>query len=329
MKKVVIATNNKNKIKEISAILRLDGVEFLSLDDLNIDFDVEETGLTFKKNAEKKAVEYYKVCNLPVIAEDSGLEVKVLNGMPGVFSKRIYDGKTEVDGNEIILENLKDESNRKASYVATYCYYDGVNKIFAEGRTYGSIAYKQAGDNGFAYDKIFISDDLKKLMSMASDEEKNSVSHRRRGLDLLKTKIESMSLDEKNKGKKFKHSHLYKVDNYLDRGSISCYRYIDKSKGDVLSKTAPYTCFINVSTGEVLSEDFLGVEFLEEIPFTHIEDYGFSTGLYNSLKRAGINYVEEIVYLWDKEKLLKIKGFGNSRLKELKEKGITLLNNKQ
>lgn len=324
MKKIVIATNNKNKIKEISAILKLDDVEFLSLKDLNIDFDVEETGLTFKKNAEKKAIEYYKLCKLPVIAEDSGLEIKSLNGMPGVFSKRIYDGKTEYDGNEIILENLKGENDRTASYVASYCYYDGVKKLFAEGRTFGRIALKQEGENGFAYDKIFISDDFKKLMSMISDEEKNNISHRRRGLDLLKDKINSLNKDIDASCSGFKHKHFYKMDNYLDGTSMSYYRYIDKEEGDFISESVPHTCFVNLITGEILAKDFLGVDRLEEIPFTHIEDYNFSIGLLNSLKRAGINYIEEITYMWDKKRLCSIKGFGKSRLKELEEHGIEI-----
>lgn len=327
MKKIVIATNNKNKIKEISQILKLDDTELLSLSDLNIDFDVDETGLTFKKNAEKKAVEYYELCKLPVIAEDSGLEIKALNGLPGVFSKRIYEGKSEFEGNEIILDNLKDIKDRSASYVASYCYYDGDKKIFAEGRTYGKIAFEQEGENGFAYDRIFLSDNLNKLLSKATDEEKNSISHRKKGLEKLKNLLEGRDIDtDYVKKGAFKHKHFYKSDSFLHGNSHSIYQFIDKKANDFKSNNVPYTCFIDIDTDEILAEDFLGSDFLIKIPLTPIEDCEFSTGLYNSLKRGGINFKEEIEFLWDKERLSRIKGFGSARFKELNEKNIKIKN---
>lgn len=325
MKKIVIATNNKNKLKEISQILKLDNTELLSLEDLNIDYDVEETGLTFKKNAEKKAIEYYNLCKLPVIAEDSGLEIKALNGLPGVFSKRIYEGKSEFEGNEIILDNLKDIEDRRASYVASYCYYDGSKKIFTEGRTYGKIALKQEEGNGFAYDRIFLSDDLNKLLSKATDKEKNSISHRRRGLEKLKDLLGGNSVNTSHIKKGcFKHLYFYKEASLLDERSYNVYQFIDKKANDFKSKDVPYTCFKNVDTNEILSDDFLGAEFLEELPLTNIEDCNLSTKLYNSLKRAGINSKEEIEFLWNKERLSKIKRFGPTNFKELDEKNIKI-----
>lgn len=189
MKKLLIATHNKNKIKEIKNILNLEDVELLTLSDINIDFDVEETGETFEENARKKAVEYFELSKLPVLAEDSGLSINSLGGYPGVYSKRIYEGKSEEYGNKLILEKLKGIEDRTASYVAHYCYYDGVNEIHTTGITTGSIQFAIEGENGFSYDKIFKSDDLNKLFSMATDEEKNSVSHRYRGLKQLKDKL--------------------------------------------------------------------------------------------------------------------------------------------
>ena len=196
MKKIVIATNNKNKVKEIKSILEKKNlnVELLTLSDLNITFDVEETGLTYAKNAEKKAVEYFELCKLPVIAEDSGLSIDALNGLPGIFSKRIYEGKSENEGNEIILENMKGIQNRSASYVATYCYYDGANKIFANGYINGEIDEVQTEGNGFAYDKIFISKDFNKPMSLLTNDEKNGYSHRFFGLSKLIDKLEAKEL---------------------------------------------------------------------------------------------------------------------------------------
>lgn len=187
MNKIVIATNNKNKIKEIKEILLNKGIqaELLTLDEVNIDFDVEETGLTYKKNAEKKALEYYELCKLPVIAEDSGLSITALNGLPGIFSKRVYEHKSEEEGNNIILDNMSDFTNREAKYVATYCYFDGVNKVFANGYVEGKIDTKQTKGNGFAYDNIFICDKYDKPMSLLSDREKNECSHRHYGLENL------------------------------------------------------------------------------------------------------------------------------------------------
>lgn len=112
-----------------------------------------------------------------------------LNDMPGVFSKRFFEGKSEDEGNLMIIDNLKDIDNREAYYIAVYCYYDGINTIFAEGRTYGIIDDHISGDNGFSYDRIFISKDTGKKMSFMSDEEKSKISHRRRGLESLKNKI--------------------------------------------------------------------------------------------------------------------------------------------
>lgn len=185
--RIVIATNNQNKLKEISKILS--DVKLLTLKDVDIDFDVDETGLTFIKNAEKKAREYYELCEIPVIAEDSGLCLVGLNDMPGVFSKRFFEGKSEEEGNQMIIDNLKDINNREAYYIAVYCYYDGVNTVFAEGRTYGIIDDHISGDNGFAYDRIFISKDTGKKMSLMSDNEKAKISHRKRGLEKLRKKI--------------------------------------------------------------------------------------------------------------------------------------------
>lgn len=188
---IVIATNNENKIKEIFQILRESKLDYniKTLKDMNIDYDVEETGLTFEFNAIKKAKEYYQLCNTPVIAEDSGIIIESLDNMPGVFTKRIFEHKTEEEANEIILENLEGHNNRNASYIAVYCYYDGVNTIVAKGETKGYIDSVSSGDNGFAYDRIFYSTELNKKFSEMTDEEKNSISHRKKGLKELFKKI--------------------------------------------------------------------------------------------------------------------------------------------
>lgn len=196
MKRIVIATNNKNKIKEIEKVINQMNikVQLLTLKDLNIDYDVEETGLTFAQNSKKKALEYFNLCNLPVITEDSGLCINVFNGLPGVFSKRMYENpnisseEEDLKRNEIILENLSGyfyKEDRQAKYIAFLTYFDGNNMVTAIGSTEGYITKEISGDNGFSYDKIFYSNELKKKLSYATEIEKNSVSHRGKALKKL------------------------------------------------------------------------------------------------------------------------------------------------
>lgn len=203
MKKIIIATNNFNKVKEIGAILNSNGKGDIygTLKSEKIDFDVDETGLTFAQNAIKKAKEYYELCKKPVIAEDSGLCIDAFNGLPGIFSKRIYDGKSELEGNQIILDNLENSKNRNAHYKAVYAYYDGFNLIVTEGTMEGYITQDIAGENGFAYDKIFYSTELEKRVAEASDEEKKLCSHRRRGLEKLNEYL--LEIPEPFKSKKY------------------------------------------------------------------------------------------------------------------------------
>lgn len=194
MRKVVVATNNGNKVKEFKEIFKPLNIEIVSLRDLNIDIDVEETGATFQENAILKAKGIYEVAKVPVISEDSGLCIDVLDGRPGVYSKRYYDGKTEYEGNLMILEELKGipKENRTARYVAALCYYDGHNLITTEGLCEGIIADRTIGTNGFAYDPIFIATCYGKTFGELSEVEKNCISHRKRGIDVLLEKIKNL-----------------------------------------------------------------------------------------------------------------------------------------
>lgn len=189
MKQIVVATNNKNKLKEIKDILSIDGVEFLTLEDVGIDLDVEENMLTLKLNAEKKAKEYYEVCKLPVISEDMGLFVDALDNMPGVHSKRWLDG-TDEDRNEGILSNLVgiEAHLRTARYMSCFSFFDGTNLITCKGTCEGFIDTVISGDNGFAYDKIFIHESGKKISDMTVLQ-KNDISHRMDGLVNLKNEL--------------------------------------------------------------------------------------------------------------------------------------------
>ncbi|HCL4480130.1 TPA: RdgB/HAM1 family non-canonical purine NTP pyrophosphatase [Clostridium botulinum] len=181
----VIATNNKNKVKELEKIINIPGVELKTLKSVGVNFDIDETGATLEENSKLKAKEYFKLCSLPVIAEDSGLMIESLDGYPGVYSKRVYEGKTDRQSNEMILDKMRNIKNRTAKYIAVYTYFDGINTIVAEGIIEGSITKEIIGTNGFAYDPIFLSKTYDKTFGELTDEEKNSISHRRDGINKL------------------------------------------------------------------------------------------------------------------------------------------------
>ena len=184
---IVLATNNQNKVREISEKLHEFDINVISQSEAGCDIDVEETGTTFEENAILKAEAIYKVLGKPVIADDSGLEIDALNGEPGVYSKR-YAGPNATDDNRIdkILDLLKDveESKRTARFKCTICYIDedGIKHIFV-GISEGKIADKRYGNNNFGYDPIFIYEG--KTFAEISREEKNKISHRGRAVNQL------------------------------------------------------------------------------------------------------------------------------------------------
>lgn len=199
MKKLVIASNNKGKIKEIKEILIGLPLGVVSLRDENIDIDVVEDGTTFAENAKKKAME---ICDyllergdsdFIVIADDSGIEVDYLNGEPGVYSAR-YAGEHGNDdkNNEKLLENLKNVpwENRGARFVCQLAVIDN-NKIYKSvaGYVEGHILEEVNGVDGFGYDPLFYCDELKKSFGEAKLSEKNLVSHRGRALMEFKSLI--------------------------------------------------------------------------------------------------------------------------------------------
>jgi XTP/dITP diphosphohydrolase len=193
MKKVIVASNNQGKIKEIKEILKDFPLEVISLKEANIKVDVVEDGKTFMENAYKKAYEIYKITGEMVLSDDSGLMVDVLNGAPGVFSAR-FSGEHGNDkkNNEKILELLKDkkDEDRKAKFVAAMVFIINENKVVqAQGECNGYIIDEERGDDGFGYDPLFYIPDLKKTFAEISRSEKNVISHRGRALSILKDKL--------------------------------------------------------------------------------------------------------------------------------------------
>ncbi len=185
--KLALATNNAHKLQEIRQILGDAFEELLSLKDLNIDIDIEETGDTLEVNSLLKAKTICDLTGLPTLADDTGLMVDALDGAPGVYSAR-YAGEEHNDKNNraYLLEKLEGINDRKAHFatVVTLCYPNG-DVISAIGRVDGEILFEEKGEEGFGYDSLFYSYELNKTFAQASADEKNSVSHRSRALNNL------------------------------------------------------------------------------------------------------------------------------------------------
>lgn len=190
MKKIVLVSNNKHKIKEFKEILG--DVEILTLNDIGYFDEIEETGKTFLENALIKAStvsKYLKSKNLDydVLADDSGLCCVGINLEPGVYSARYSGVHDDVKANrEKLIKNLQGR-DRTAYFNATIILYhiDGTYS-YKEGKTYGKIIDEELGDTSFGYDCIFLSDDLGITFGQASSEDKNKVSHRYRALEQIK-----------------------------------------------------------------------------------------------------------------------------------------------
>ncbi len=184
-KRLVVASNNAHKLKEIAEIFT--DFEVFSQKQMGFDEEVEETGSTFTENALIKARAAAKALNLPALADDSGICVDALDGAPGVYSARYcgYHG-SDKENRDLLLKNMQGISNRRAHFTSAvaFVYPDG-RELVAEGYTYGKILTEEVGDGGFGYDCIFQSDDLNKSFGLATPEEKNSVSHRYRSLQAL------------------------------------------------------------------------------------------------------------------------------------------------
>jgi XTP/dITP diphosphohydrolase len=182
MRELLIATNNKDKVKEIKHILEGLDITVLSLSDRNIEIDIEEDKDTLEGNALKKAREVYEHAGIPCSADDTGLFVDALNGEPGVYSSR-YAGEnvTYADNRKKLLFNMSGvvQGERAAEFRTVVCYYYGDNEyIFFTGVCRGTITTEEKGENGFGYDAIFMPDGYEKTFAELDLSEKNKISHR-------------------------------------------------------------------------------------------------------------------------------------------------------
>ncbi|HKM02831.1 MAG TPA: RdgB/HAM1 family non-canonical purine NTP pyrophosphatase [Bacilli bacterium] len=185
-KKIVIATNNLNKLYEFRKLFKDTDYEILTLNDIGFLGEIEETGETFAENAIIKAEAIAKFSKLPVIADDSGLMVNALDGFPGIYSRRFMEDASYVLKNQEIIHRLEPYSDKSAKFVAAIALvnYEKFPQVFI-GEVKGLIIDEPHGESGFGYDPIFFVPKLNKTLAEASDEEKNKISHRGKALDLL------------------------------------------------------------------------------------------------------------------------------------------------
>ena len=190
--KLVLASKNPKKLKEMNEILSGMGVEVCPQADVGIDIDVEETGSTFEENSLLKAKAVVEASGLPAIADDSGLCVDALNGAPGVYSAR-YGGEGLDDAGRyrLLLSSMPMGQARTAKFVSviTCCFPNG-DVLTARGECPGTIAFAPMGEGGFGYDPVFFLPKLKKTFAQLSPEEKNAISHRGRALEAFQAKLE-------------------------------------------------------------------------------------------------------------------------------------------
>ncbi|MCY4778207.1 non-canonical purine NTP diphosphatase [Sphingobacterium sp. UT-1RO-CII-1] len=177
MIELVFATNNKNKLDEVRAIV--DGRFFIkSLEDIGCYDDIPETGDTFEENAKQKSDYLFRHFQLDSFADDSGLEVESLKNEPGVYSAR-YSGTRNMEDNiDLLLEKLGDNANRKACFRTVISLYLNKEQHFFEGVIYGEITHERKGAEGFGYDPVFVPNGYDKTFAEMSATEKNDISHR-------------------------------------------------------------------------------------------------------------------------------------------------------
>lgn len=195
MEKIVLASNNKHKLKEIREVLN--NYEILSLEDINFHEEIEEIGKSFEENAliKAKAIRKFLKDNAKILADDSGLCCVALNDEPGIFSARYAKNHDDKANRDKVIANLKGLDHKAYFECMLILLENDDNYKMFEGRTYGMIIENEKGDTSFGYDCIFLSDDLNKTFGEATDEEKNSCSHRGRALEKLKDYMEKKNVN--------------------------------------------------------------------------------------------------------------------------------------
>ena len=191
--RIIFATGNEGKMREIRMIMADLGLEILSMKEAGLFADVEENGTTFEENAVIKAKGIAALCNDIVLADDSGLEIDALNKEPGVYSARYMGEDTSYT---IKNMNLVERLNGVPDEQRTARFVCAIAAVLPDGRVLetkaameGRIGYEERGENGFGYDPIFVLPEFGKTTAELSAEEKNKLSHRGKALRLMKEKL--------------------------------------------------------------------------------------------------------------------------------------------
>ena len=191
MNKLLIATNNKGKVKELQELLKDTGIELVTPAEIDLQLDVVEDGSTYAENATKKAIAFANASGFISLADDSGLEVDALDGAPGLYSAR-YSPKpnaTDADRRAYLLQNLQNKARPwTARFHATIAIATPNGEVhLTEGICEGEIVPEERGTGGFGYDPIFLLSELGKTMAELSMDEKNRLSHRAKAVMKAKT----------------------------------------------------------------------------------------------------------------------------------------------
>mgnify|MGYP000548337932 FL=1 len=179
--KLIIATHNIDKEKELRSVLDDCPVEVISLEQFPEIGDIEETGSTLYENAKLKADTVNRITNLPCLGDDTGLEVDALGGAPGVYSARYAGDKVSYEDNlmKLLSELRSTPSEKRTARFRTIIFYtDGERELYTQGEIQGIITKSPRGSNGFGYDPVFYIPELKKTMAELTPAEKNKLSHR-------------------------------------------------------------------------------------------------------------------------------------------------------
>ena len=193
--KLVLASNNPGKLREIREIMAGSGIEVLSQREAGCVFEAEENGKSFDENARIKALAAMRATGLPAAADDSGLEVNAMGGAPGIYSSRYCGEKTYAETCRQIIGIVNGADDRGARYCcAVVCCFPDGKEIHCFADTQGEIARELRGSGGFGYDPMFLLPDGR-TMAELSEEEKNAISHRGRAFRQLLKKLENGEYD--------------------------------------------------------------------------------------------------------------------------------------
>lgn len=194
--KIIFATNNQNKVEEVKTLLP-SNISIISLREAGIDADIPEPHETLDENAAEKARTIRTMTGENCFSEDTGLEVQVLNGEPGVKSARYAgEGKTSQQNMEKLLARLGQQEDRRARFRTVICLILAEREYHFEGICEGVITHEPKGDQGFGYDPIFIPDGAEKTFAEMGMAEKNKFSHRKKAVAKLVEFLNQMSLQQ-------------------------------------------------------------------------------------------------------------------------------------